>query len=183
MPYKDKQKAKEYQQQYRVKHADQLRARMKEYRQRPEVSARAKEYQREYIKENRDKHNADAREWTRTHPHYGVISNRNYRRKLRQDVIKHFGGKCVRCGFDDWRGLQIDHINGDGRKDILNSRQCPIKYHRALLKVEPGITYQLLCANCNQIKKYECQETTPLWESGKTKPSRMAQKLLEEIDK
>lgn len=73
-------------------------------------------------------------------------------RQLRQDVLKALGGQCGLCGFDDWRALQIDHVNGNGSKDrarFLNKDQ----FYRAVI-AEPD-AYQCLCSNCNWIKRYE----------------------------
>ena len=64
----------------------------------------------------------------------------------------------MRCGYNDWRALQIDHIKGGGRKSFGTKRPSAIYYHNRLLKEIPGVVYQLLCANCNQIKKYENKE-------------------------
>ena len=93
-------------------------------------------------------------------------------------MLTHFGSKCIQCGFEDWRGLQIDHIDGGGRKFFHLTAHYAYAYYRELLKAEPGIDYQLLCANCNQIKKYENHEVY-----SKTQPSRMARKLLEKVTK
>ena len=57
------------------------------------------------------------------------------------------GRKCVRCGFDDIRALQIDHINNDGYKENRVKM-----YHKILRGDTEG--YQVLCANCNWIKRY-----------------------------
>ena len=38
-------------------------------------------------------------------------------REKRLLVLSKLGGKCCRCGFDDPRALQIDHVNGDGYKE------------------------------------------------------------------
>jgi hypothetical protein len=76
-------------------------------------------------------------------------------RRLRQEIPGALGGECVHCGFGDWRALQVDHVNGGGRKDrrrFLNKAQ----FLRAVL-ASPGL-YQLLCANCNWIKRYEQHE-------------------------
>lgn len=78
----------------------------------------------------------------------------NKRRNRRIEVINLFGGKCVKCGFDDWRALQIDHVNGWGSKE---RRQFKDTYSYLELCVQNINTdkYQLLCANCNWIKRYE----------------------------
>lgn len=81
--------------------------------------------------------------------------HREYHGKLRLDVIKGLGGKCVRCGFSDLRALQIDHINGGGSQDRKNigTRQL----YGWIIKniIDAKEKYQILCANCNWIKKYE----------------------------
>ena len=76
-------------------------------------------------------------------------------RKARQRAIAALGGKCVHCGFDDWRALQIDHVNGGGCRE-----EKQIGGHGIIRKVLRGETegYQLLCANCNWIKFYEKKE-------------------------
>ncbi len=77
-------------------------------------------------------------------------------RKRRLELINRMGGKCIRCGFDDWRALQVDHINGGGAKDRCKTAS-PLVY---LKKIEENkADYQLLCANCNWIKKYENEES------------------------
>lgn len=86
---------------------------------------------------------------------------RKYLRKLRQQVIAHLGGKCCRCGFGDWRALQVDHVNGGGvvERQLINGTGALM---RKVLADTTG-KYQLLCANCNWIKRYENGEG---WEGG-----------------
>jgi len=75
---------------------------------------------------------------------------------LRQKVLERLGNKCSRCGFDDWRTLQIDHVKNDGyiERKQLHWRKL---YNLILSLPEDELkkNYQLLCANCNWIKKYE----------------------------
>lgn len=82
--------------------------------------------------------------------------HRLYDRMRRHDIIKFLGGVCVRCGFSDYRALQIDHKHGGG-----------IHEHRALHRSafykrvrEHPEDYQILCANCNWIKRWEENETS-----------------------
>ncbi len=81
--------------------------------------------------------------------------------KIRKEVLDFLGNKCVRCGIDDFRVLQIDHINGNGyqeRKQFgRSSGASTVRYYRHILDVN-GEGYQLLCANCNWIKRYEQSE-------------------------
>jgi hypothetical protein len=72
-------------------------------------------------------------------------------------VIGILGSKCAKCGFDDYRALQIDHINGNGNKERKDNKR---NNYSAIKKILAGETknYQLLCANCNWIKRYENNE-------------------------
>jgi predicted Zn-ribbon and HTH transcriptional regulator len=82
-------------------------------------------------------------------PDYSIKTAETYRQR-RNTVLRLLGGKCVRCGFGDPRALQIDHVKGDGCNTPFRDYRKAIKIIRAL----PGI-YQLLCANCNWIKRAE----------------------------
>ena len=82
-----------------------------------------------------------------------------YRHKLKQRALAILGGKCVRCGFDDPRALQIDHING---KEIGKSRLADIAtIEREIINYPLAAKekYQILCSNCNWIKRAERDET------------------------
>ena len=81
---------------------------------------------------------------------------RNYRARIRHQIIEALGAKCLRCGFDDWRALQVDHVNGGGAKHRRTVISLSRYYKDILASVQAHDgTYQLLCANCNQIKRYE----------------------------
>lgn len=76
-------------------------------------------------------------------------------RKLRQAVLDVLGGQCLRCGFIDSRALQIDHVHGGGTQERKRLKN-PQSFYNKVLRDQSG--YQLLCANCNWIKKHEQQE-------------------------
>lgn len=83
------------------------------------------------------------------------------RKKVRLQILKRINPllNCQKCGYSsDIRVLHIDHINGNGnieRKSFKDGHS----YYKHLLNVE-NVTeiYQLLCANCNWIKRYENKE-------------------------
>lgn len=86
---------------------------------------------------------------------------RKNKKELRKKIIQKFGGVCVICGFSDWRALQVDHVNGGGTREIkLKFNKNRSKYYKYLfIEANNNKNYQLLCANCNWIKKYEQNET------------------------
>lgn len=101
---------------------------------------------------NREKYLAQARERMRLARANGTA----WRSTLRRDTLLAYGGKCVRCGFDDPRALQIDHVNGGGATE---RRALGLdKVLRKQFAAAGNGEYQLLCANCNQIKKHENKE-------------------------
>ena len=88
------------------------------------------------------------------------IINKNRTAKQRDyriEVLIKLGAKCVHCGYDDIRALHIDHTNGDGKKERNIRRTINMKIIRGLIDIK---RYQLLCANCNWIKRLENNEGT-----------------------
>ena len=77
---------------------------------------------------------------------------------LRTKLMNLLGTACVRCGFTDMRALCLDHINGGGHKEFLKYTGAAI--YRYYLK-DPNLAkgnLQILCANCNSIKRFEKRE-------------------------
>jgi len=90
---------------------------------------------------------------------------RNWHRKngprIRLQVLGLLGAiKCNKCDFNDWRALQVDHVNGDGFKDRKKGKRGGGRYTLMKSIKENPSKYQILCANCNWIKKYEHGENT-----------------------
>lgn len=78
---------------------------------------------------------------------------------MRVAAIAYLGGVCSRCGFDDHRALQIDHVRGGGTAErrAQGTRNSRGIYRRILADAASG-DYALLCANCNWIKRAELGE-------------------------
>ena len=70
--------------------------------------------------------------------------------ELRDRIFNLLGKKCVWCGYDVRDALQIDHINGGGRKEIASFSSITAYYNHIL--ETKGNGYQILCANCNTLK-------------------------------
>lgn len=71
-------------------------------------------------------------------------------RKLKDNVLEKYGRKCNQCGFSDPRALQLDHVNSDGYAERLVITGLTV-FRKALSDTKGR--YQLLCANCNWIKR------------------------------
>jgi hypothetical protein len=55
--------------------------------------------------------------------------------------------------------LQIDHINGKGKREINSFSYNRAYYKFVLAQLKAGSKdYQLLCANCNWLKRYKNKE-------------------------
>jgi len=81
-----------------------------------------------------------------------------YYNNIKKATFDILGNKCVKCGFLDERALQIDHINGGGRKERMN--MVGTTFYKFVLEsvLKEENRYQLLCANCNWIKRHENNE-------------------------
>ena len=76
--------------------------------------------------------------------------------QLRLKVVNALGAICAGCGIDDVRVLCVDHRNGDG---YLRRKEQPSgnKYYQNML--EELDRYQVLCWNCNHLKRVTDRES------------------------
>ena len=75
--------------------------------------------------------------------------------EMRKKVFIKLGDKCAWCGFSDPRALQIDHVNNDGYEERKKSKSANHYMRMKRVLTDTNGRYQILCANCNFIKKYE----------------------------
>lgn len=69
------------------------------------------------------------------------------------------GLHCRLCGFNDYRALEFDHINGGGKNDKVKRGGNKAMYiHYLNHPEEAKQTLQVLCSNCNSIKKHSKRE-------------------------
>src|SRR5271155_2093269 len=85
------------------------------------------------------------------------------RKGYRLEALIHYSGdppRCVRCGFSDVRALQFDHINGGGSKHHEELKKLGLhgRIYEWLRRQGYPPGFQVLCANCNQIKRVENHE-------------------------
>jgi hypothetical protein len=83
-----------------------------------------------------------------------------HRQKVRKILIDLLGGPvCVNCGFSNISAIQIDHINSgcvNETKQLGGSLKM-MKFHLKNPE-EAKKQLQILCANCNWIKRFENDE-------------------------
>lgn len=112
--------------------------------------------------------------WVIEHPEeFREIQRRTSKKrrlKLKLELFTLLGGKCINPfgshdkPFTDIRCLQVDHVNGGGIKDYKKKTGSKngggeMYYKKVLVEIKAGSKdYQLLCANCNWIKRYEKKE-------------------------
>ena len=88
-------------------------------------------------------------------------ARRQYHGQIRLQALRAIGDKCVACGYLDERALQIDHIKGGGSAD--RKKYKGTSYYYFILNNPDLSKYQVLCANCNVIKRCgqeECRKPT-----------------------
>lgn len=82
-------------------------------------------------------------------------ANRAWKRRVKIEIIRRYGGKCICCGENRIEFLCIHHIDNDGAK------------HRQKLHISAGYSFyawlkrnnypegfKVLCANCNTALGY-----------------------------
>ena len=104
---------------------------------------------------------------------YGIKNRERFREKknkstrlltarLKQQVIDKFSKgtmQCVICGESRIYCLSIDHIHGGGsqhRRELR--RHSPRSYYKWLIEEGSHKDFQVLCMNCQFVKRYEQHE-------------------------
>ena len=88
--------------------------------------------------------------------------NSFYTMKRRLELMDVLGGKiCSSCGYkENVLALQIDHKNGGGADEVRGFKGNSTMYRFYISN--PDLArhkLQVLCANCNMIKRHENKET------------------------
>lgn len=79
-----------------------------------------------------------------------LAAKRKYYKKIRAEVINHYGGVCVCCGIAEIAFLALDHKDGGGaehRREVGTTAMT----HWVRKNGYPPI-FQVLCHNCNMAK-------------------------------
>lgn len=117
-----------------------------------------KDPQTKYRETHREKRNEESKAYHWENREARNEYAREYRKRNKLAVIRHYSGgtcKCSHCGHSDIRALQIDHTNSGGEAHRRNITQ---DFYMWLIKNNFPEGYQVLCANCQQVKMHENNE-------------------------
>lgn len=160
----DKEERRKYAVAWRVKNKKKIGDYSKEYRKthKKEISDNGKDYYSSHKNEINNRH----KNYYKNHRESLLSNSKKYkkerRRKIKQEIFELLGGQCTNPyglhdkQFRDIQCLQIDHINGGGKRDIQRFKSTELYFEYILNQIQAGSKdYQLLCANCNWKKRWE----------------------------
>lgn len=107
-------------------------------------------------KEYRDTHKEEIKKYRKTYTSKNKeelnTKRRENTRKLRLEVLSHYGGKCACCGENTYEFLALDHINNDGAKHRKENNISGSGIYWWVKRNNYSNEFQILCHNCNQAK-------------------------------
>lgn len=126
-----------------------------------------RDYYKAYREKNKEKKSQQMRErWNKLKLdpewiEHSKLINIKSRIKRKLTLLALFGNKCAHCSCSDPRVLQVDHKRDNGREHrrIVTSNALHV---RIVNGKENKDDYQLLCANCNWIKRLKMPDIT-IW--------------------
>jgi hypothetical protein len=136
-----------------------IKAKRREWRNRNKqnINAYAREYRILHKKECKEA----IQKWRKNKSIHVKNYNKAWLRLRRLRIISHYSnGKscCYRCGNTDLRVLSIDHINSGGCKHTKELIKQGTNLYTWIIKNNFPSGFQILCMNCQWIKRYEKQE-------------------------
>jgi len=127
-------------------------------------------YNKQYRKDNIEKIKFLNRLWIKNNLERNKELNKKERVRLKMDVYNHYAKngiiECGHCGYKDIRALDIDHIDDKGaehRIKLFGKRTLAgTTFYRWLRTNKYPSGFQILCRNCNWIKKLNADNTNTL---------------------
>jgi len=108
--------------------------------------------------------NIQNKEYRHRYPEKRYQREKKDKEAIKIEVFEHYSEeeiKCTRCSFSDLRALTIDHINGGGSE---HRKQLGIRggtqFYRWIKNNDYPKEFQILCMNCQWIKRHENNEHT-----------------------
>ena len=151
---------------YYLEHREEKLEYVRKYRQK--YPGRRKESDRKYRQTHRKERIDYKKRYRMGNREESNRLDRKYRQRCRiaaRNIISDNELRCVRCGCDDFRFLEINHKNGGGRMEVKKEKNLRSALCRRIIsgKRKPN-DLEILCRPCNHIhfleKKYK--EKIPL---------------------
>lgn len=100
---------------------------------------------------NREAVKARSRAFHAANPERIALYRKRRRFSVLYEIFTLLGNTCALCRNADKYVLQIDHVNGGGRKHSQSTHRSMTRFYGVILLSarEAKGEYQLLCANCN----------------------------------
>jgi hypothetical protein len=149
-------KAKEYQRQYYLKHREKKLEYQKQNRERQNFLRRERRIKNGLPVANKTGIPTESKEEYNRLYHVERRSEGLLRLKIKslQAVSGQKKPRCEQCGIDDVRVLHINHKNGGGRKELVETG--PNQMRKAIVDGSRKIDdLNVLCANCNTLFEYQ----------------------------
>ena len=106
-------------------------------------------------------HKAECREHRARHKVKVYLRELANKDKVKLEVFSHYcdGPIACKCGYNDLRALTLDHIDGGGNEHRkLIKKRCGTDFYRWVKKNNYPSGIQVLCMNCQFVKRHENNE-------------------------
>lgn len=119
-----------------------------------------RKYAREYIKKRRKdpeyKKKSDewAANWRINNKEKYLETAKNRLRRMKENIINHYGKACACCGESRYEFLSIDHINKDGAKQRRENPKKGAEFYKWIIDSGYPKDLRILCYNCNSSLGY-----------------------------
>lgn len=116
-------------------------------------------YKTWYNNKNPEKNKQYQDTYARTHRQERRDKERVWRQKIKIEVLGFYSDgipECNSCGITDLRVLSIDHLENNGgkhRKEVMSANKGGSRFYAWLKKNNYPKSYQVLCMNCQFIKR------------------------------
>jgi len=134
-------------QKYYADNTEKCKSLVKDWRKaHPE---KIKEFKHTETMKNLPKSLARIIEWKRTNPELARQKDQDYRRRIKQEFVDAYGGKCSCCGETIFEFLTCEHLNNSGKPDRQTGHLGIKMYLKAKREGYPKDKYTCFCMKCN----------------------------------
>jgi hypothetical protein len=106
-------------------------------------------YDKQYYQAHRAEILKRAKAWHLAHPGVNLEVQKRRNKRLRDEMIKAYGGQCYCCGEKTAEFLSIDHIFNDGQADRKEIGRGISMLSNLRKRGWPKERLRLACMNCN----------------------------------